>query len=180
LGRDLALRLTQASGKAEIAKRYLIPRQLEEAGVADGKGPPVFQPDAVRSLTTGYTRESGVRQLEREIGAIARKLARRIAGGQPAPDAITPESIRELLGRPRVHPEHAEENSEIGVATGIYYTPMGGDIMFVEASIRRLWRPLPANGVSQVAGWGDVSMILTGQVADLLAGSLPAWVPYGD
>ena len=80
--------------------------------------------------------------------------------------------MRELLGRPRVHPEHANEENEIGVATGMYYTPMGGDIMFVEAAIRRLHGCAALDDDDdekvQVSGWGNVSLILTGQLGDVM------------
>src|SRR5690242_5616765 len=105
--------------KAEIAKSYLIPRQLEESGLA-GRGV-TFTDDAVLTIVTRYTRESGVRQLERQVGAVARKLARRLASGEHAELTVTPEVVRELLGRPRVHPERAGEANEVGVATGMYY-----------------------------------------------------------
>src|SRR3954449_2034335 len=117
--------------KAEIAKRYLIPRQLEEAGL---KGKNIeFTDEAVERVISEYTREAGVRQLERQIGAVARKVARRLAGGdqQMIEDGkIDAQEVRTLLGRPRVHPERAATENEIGVATGMYYTPAGGDIMF--------------------------------------------------
>src|SRR3954464_2345889 len=91
--------------KAEIAKTYLVPRQLEEAGLKD-KGVS-FTDEAVMSIVTRYTRESGVRQLERQVGAVARKVARKIAANEISSLTITPEDVRELLGRPKVHPEHA-------------------------------------------------------------------------
>src|SRR2546421_2032720 len=122
--------------KAEIAKKYLIPRQIEEAGLKSKHV--VFTDDAVMSIVSNYTRESGVRQLERQVGAVARKVARKLAAGETDDLTISPEDVRELLGRPRVHPERANELNEVGVAAGMYYTPMGGDIMFVEAAIRRL------------------------------------------
>src|SRR5262249_49247921 len=139
--------------KAEIAKKYLIPRQLEESGLA-GRGV-TFNDDAVMEIVTRYTRESGVRQLERQVGAVARKLARKLAAGEKVDLTITPEDVRELLGRPKVHPERAGETNEVGVATGMYYTPAGGDIMFVEAAIRRLDAPPPSDGSAQpIGGWG--------------------------
>src|SRR5689334_24614741 len=110
--------------KAEIAKRYLIPRQLEESGLANKKVE--FTDDAVMAVISKYTRESGVRQLERQVGAVARKVARRIAAGDPKvieDGKIDAHEVRELLGRPKVHPERAAEENEIGVATGMYYTP---------------------------------------------------------
>src|SRR6478609_327604 len=125
--------------KAEIAKKYLIPRQLEESGL--GNRELEFTDDATLAIIGKYTRESGVRQLERQIGAVARKVARKLAAGDEsivADKKIDADEVRQLLGRPRVHPEHAAEENEIGVASGMYYTPAGGDIMFVEAAIRRL------------------------------------------
>ncbi|HEU4640905.1 MAG TPA: endopeptidase La [Gemmatimonadaceae bacterium] len=165
--------------KAEIAKKYLIPRQLEEAGLA-GKNI-TFTDDAVMTIVTRYTRESGVRQLERQIGAVARKVARRLAAGEmkEAGIVISPDDVRELLGRPKVHPEHAAEENEVGVATGMYYTPAGGDIMFVEAAIRRLYGPPAQSDASmQVTGLGAVSLILTGQLGDVMKESARAALTY--
>src|SRR5947209_1039165 len=110
--------------KAEIAKAYLIPRQLEESGLSD-KGV-TFTDAAVLDIVSRYTRESGVRQLERQVGAVARKVARKLASGEAFATTITPEAVRDLLGRPRVHPEHVGQADEVGVATGMYYTPAGG------------------------------------------------------
>jgi ATP-dependent Lon protease len=166
--------------KAEIAKKYLIPRQLEEAGLKSTNA--VFTDDAVMSIVSKYTRESGVRQLERQVGAVARKVARKLASGETTDLTITPEDVRELLGRPRVHPEHANEENEIGVAAGMYYTPMGGDIMFVEAAIRRLHGGQRASDSAdpqvQVSGWGNVSLILTGQLGDVMKESARAALTY--
>ncbi|HEX4932121.1 MAG TPA: AAA family ATPase, partial [Gemmatimonadaceae bacterium] len=156
--------------KAEIAKKYLIPRQLEESGL--GNRNVTFSDEAVMSVVSQYTRESGVRQLERQVGAVARKVARRVATGDTgilADNTIDANEVRELLGRPRVHPEKAAEQNEVGVATGLYYTPMGGDIMFVEAAIRRLTgarRASDQDDATQVSGYGNVSLILTGQLGD--------------
>ena len=169
--------------KAEIAKRYLIPRQLQEAGL---KGKNVeFTDDAVERIVSEYTRESGVRQLERQIGAVARKVARRIAGGDPKvieDGVIDANEVRELLGRPKVHPERASEENEVGVATGMYYTPAGGDIMFVEAAIRRMYgygqRLADNETKTQVSGWGNVSLILTGQLGDVMKESARAALTY--
>ena len=108
--------------KAEIAKKYLIPRQLEESGLGD-KGT-AFTDEAVMSIVSNYTRESGVRQLERQLGAVARKVARKIAIGETGEivdSVITADEVRELLGRPKVHPERAQEMNEVGIATGMYY-----------------------------------------------------------
>src|SRR5438874_1180736 len=164
--------------KAEIAKKYLIPRQLEESGLS-GKGI-AFTDEAVMSVVTNYTRESGVRQLERQLGAVARKVARKIAMGETGPivdETITAEEVRELLGRPKVHPERAQTENEVGIATGMYYTPMGGDIMFVEASIRRYYGNRTTDNESVGPG-GAVSLILTGQLGDVMKESARAAFTY--
>jgi ATP-dependent Lon protease len=164
--------------KAEIAKKYLIPRQLEESGLGD-KGIH-FTDEAVMSVVSNYTRESGVRQLERQLGAVARKVARKIAMGVTGPivdSEITGEEVRELLGRPKVHPERAQESNEVGIATGMYYTPMGGDIMFVEASIRRYYGNRATDNESSGPG-GAVSLILTGQLGDVMKESARAAFTY--
>jgi len=168
--------------KAEIAKKYLIPRQIEESGLGDKNV--AFTDDAVAAVISKYTRESGVRQLERQIGAVARKVARRIAAGDPKiieDGKIDANEVRDLLGRPRVHPEHAAEENEVGVATGMYYTPAGGDIMFVEAAIRRLYNygsRSSDDDKTQVSGWGNVSLILTGQLGDVMKESARAAMTY--
>ncbi len=162
--------------KAEIAKKYLIPRQLEESGLKAKNI--TFTDDAVMSIVGKYTRESGVRQLERQVGAVARKVARKIAAGESTELNIGPDDVRALLGRPRVHPERANEENEIGVATGMYYTPAGGDIMFVEASIRRLYGAPPTDNAIQVGGGGAVSLILTGQLGDVMKESARAALTY--
>jgi ATP-dependent Lon protease len=166
--------------KAEIAKKYLIPRQMEEAGL--GSRGITLTDEAVMEIVSRYTRESGVRQLERQVGAVARKVARKIASGDTSAltdETVTAEEVGTLLGRPRVHPEHMAEENEVGVATGMYYTPAGGDIMFVEAAIRRLHGPTPsADGATQVTGWGNVSLILTGQLGDVMKESARAALTY--
>jgi ATP-dependent Lon protease len=163
--------------KAEIAKKYLIPRQLEESGL--GGRHVTFTDDAVMAIVSQYTREAGVRQLERQVGAVARKIARKLASGQTDDLAISAADVRELLGRPRVHPEHANEQNEVGVATAMYYTPMGGDIMFVEAAIRRLSGGSSSDDERvQVSGGGNVSLILTGQLGDVMKESARAALTY--
>ncbi|MEO8910844.1 MAG: endopeptidase La [Gemmatimonadaceae bacterium] len=162
--------------KAEIAKKYLLPRQLEESGLSD-KGIS-FTEDAVMSIVSNYTRESGVRQLERQIGAVARKLARKLASSEAVEHVVDAETVRELLGRPRVHPEHALAESEVGIATGMYYTPMGGDIMFVEASIRRYYGNRDGDSLASVGPGGAVSLILTGQLGDVMKESARAAFTY--
>jgi ATP-dependent Lon protease len=136
--------------KLEIAERYLLPRQREEAGLQAEELQ--VSRDAVRSVISQYTREAGVRQLERELGKVARKVARKVATSEWGSGEVTPEAVRELLGRARVHPEKMRTEDTVGVATGMFYTPMGGDIMFVEASVAA----------------GDAGFVLTGQLGDVM------------
>lgn len=163
--------------KKEIALSYLIPRQLEESGLA-GRGLS-FTDDAVMKVISEYTRESGVRQLERQLGAVARKVARRVAMGDSGTiddKVISADEVRELLGRPKVHPERANEHDEVGISTGMYYTPMGGDIMFVEASIRRgITRSSDEEEPTRV---GPIALILTGQLGDVMKESARAALTY--
>jgi ATP-dependent Lon protease len=167
--------------KAEIAKKYLIPRQLEENGLSD-KGV-TFTDEAVASVVANYTRESGVRQLERQVGAVCRKVARRVATGGDgilADNMIDASEVRELLGRPKVHPERAAERNEVGMATGMYYTPVGGDIMFVEASIRRREAPASTEDgetTTRIQA-APMSLILTGQLGDVMKESARAALTY--
>jgi ATP-dependent Lon protease len=166
--------------KAEIAKKYLIPRQLEESGL--GGRDLNFTDEAVMKVISEYTRESGVRQLERQLAAVARKVARRVATGDTSTiddKTISPEEIRDLLGRPKVHPEHVGELDEVGISTGMYYTPMGGDIMFVEASIRRSQTRVRATDEDEeVVRVGPISLILTGQLGDVMKESARAALTY--
>jgi ATP-dependent Lon protease len=142
--------------KLQIAKSYLVPRQLGENGL---KPEQLTLPDtALAEIITSYTREAGVRQLERELGRLARKVARRIAARELEHATVKTGEIRSWLGRPRVHPEKKAREDQIGLATGMYYTPAGGDIMFVEASL--------------MAGKGD--LILTGQLGDVMKESARA------
>jgi ATP-dependent Lon protease len=146
--------------KLEIAKRYLLARQREENGL--GEDDIEFRDDAIRRIISEYTREAGVRQLERELGKLARKAARKIATGELARVEIGADGVQPLLGRPRVHPEQAAKEDTVGVATGMYYTPMGGDIMFVETSVSR----------------GKDNLILTGQLGDVMKESARAALTY--
>ncbi len=146
--------------KLEIARRYLTPRQIRRAGLTDQQI--TIADDAIAELISGYTRESGVRQLEREIGRLARKVARKVAARELEVVAIDRDSVRELLGRAKVHPEQASGEDQIGVATGMFYTPVGGDIMFVEASPMR----------------GKGELVLTGQLGDVMKESARAAWTY--
>jgi len=146
--------------KLEIARRYLVPRQLHENGLTPEQ---LTVTDAALSeIITRYTREAGVRQVEREIGKLGRKVARQIASGEIERVAVDAKDVDDLLGRPKVHPEHKARDDEVGVATGMYYTPVGGDIMFVEASVMR----------------GKGELVLTGQLGDVMKESARAALTY--
>jgi ATP-dependent Lon protease len=142
--------------KFEIARRYLVGRQLE----ANGLKPEQAEIDdaAVRAIIRDYTREAGVRQLEREIGAALRSAAMRIAEGTAEHVRIRPEDLSEILGPPRFEGEVAMRTSIPGVATGLAWTPVGGDILFIEAT------RIPGNG----------QLILTGQLGDVMKESVQA------
>ena len=146
--------------KLEIAKRYLVPRQLHENGLTPEQF--TVTDAALSEIITSYTREAGVRQLEREIGKLGRKIARQIASGEVERVAVDATDVDDLLGRPKVHPEHKAREDEVGVATGMYYTPVGGDIMFVEASVMR----------------GKGELVLTGQLGDVMKESARAALTY--
>ena len=136
--------------KLEIAKRYLVPRQMRENGLRESELE--LEDDAILFVVQNYTREAGVRQLEREVGKLARKVARKIASGQTEQLLADAHMARDLLGRPRVHPERMALEDTVGVATAMFYTPMGGDIMFVEATVMS----------------GDGGLLLTGQLGDVM------------
>ena len=146
--------------KLEIAKRYLVPRQLRENGLRADQL--MLKEGALAEIIASYTREAGVRQLEREIGKLGRKVARKIAGGETQNLTVEQEDIFDLIGRPKVHPERMAGEDEVGVATGMYYTPVGGDIMFVEASVMR----------------GKGELVLTGQLGDVMKESARAALTY--
>jgi len=136
--------------KLEIAKRYLVPRQIERNGLTPGKIE--FVDEALRIVIDGYTREAGVRNLEREIGALCRKVAREYAEGtRTRKRTIRPKQVQELLGKRRFLSEVSRRTGEPGVATGLAWTPVGGDVLFVEATA------FPGDGKLQVTGQlGDV------------------------
>jgi len=146
--------------KLEIAKRYLVPRQLREKGLSPEQL--TIADEAVSAIIASYTREAGVRQPEREIGKLARKVARRIAAGEVERVTVAAADVDDLLGRPTVHPERKAGEDQVGVATGMYYTPVGGDIMFVEASVMR----------------GKGELVLTGQLGDVMKESARAALTY--
>src|SRR4029453_14583350 len=147
--------------KVGIEQQYLIPKQLAAHGLAAHELS--FDPEAIRQIVRGYTREAGVRSLDREIATIARKVARRLAEGQTEPVRITAEHVVEHPGRPRFVDEVAERTTRPGVATGLAWTPVGGDVLFVEASM------MPAS---------EARLVLTGMLGDVMRESAQAAVSY--
>jgi ATP-dependent Lon protease len=146
--------------KVQIARRYLVPRQLNENGlqpeqvrISDG---------ALRRIIREYTREAGVRNLEREIATVARKTARAIVMGEASSVAVSNRAVAELLGPPRFQLEVATREDEVGVATGLAYTPTGGEVLFIEA------RVVPGRG----------NLVLTGQLGDVMKESAQAALTY--
>ena len=128
------------SEKLEIAKRYLVPRQIERNGLTSRRI--AFTEPALRAIIADYTREAGVRQLEREIGTVCRKVARQVAEGTLTRKlTITEPRARELLGKRRFFSEARRRTSRPGVATGLAWTPVGGEVLFIEATRDARARP---------------------------------------
>jgi ATP-dependent Lon protease len=147
--------------KLEIARRYLVPRQIERNGLSARQI--AFSDAALKTIIAEYTREAGVRGLEREIGAICRKVARQVAEGRARRKAtIGAAKARELLGKRRVFSETRRRTSEPGVATGLAWTPAGGDVLFVEATA------MPGSG----------KLTITGQLGDVMRESAQAALSY--
>jgi len=142
--------------KLAIARRYLAPRQLQRNGLSAEQAE--ITDDALVAIIRGYTREAGVRSLEREIGAVLRSVAARFAEGQTEPVRIGPGDLAAILGGGRFEPEVADRAAMPGVATGLAWTPVGGDILFIESS------RMPGNG----------KLILTGQLGDVMKESAQA------
>lgn len=151
--------------KVVIARDHLWSRQRDRMGLREGEV--VLDEEAIRTIVAEYTRESGVRQLDRSLATVARKTATRIAGGQPAgtPLNLDVDAIRDALGRRKVWQESAERTAVPGVATGLAVTGTGGDVLFVEAT------SMP-NGSAGAKGDGDASgggdLVLTGQLGDVM------------
>jgi ATP-dependent Lon protease len=130
--------------KCEIARRYLIPRQLQEAGLIAEQYS--ITNAALRRVVAHYTREAGVRQLERAIGRLARKVALRFAEGKTEAVMVKPEDLAEMLGTERYSPEQARKQMPPGVATGLAWTEAGGDVLYVEATLLPEGRALTITG----------------------------------
>jgi ATP-dependent Lon protease len=146
--------------KLQIAKRYLTPRQIEENGLKSGQLS--ISDEAVELMATRYTREAGVRQLERSIGRVARKVALKIAQGEAETVSVDAGDIHEYLGAPKFYPEQARKELPAGVATGMAWTEMGGEVLFVEATL------LP----------GGRGLAITGQLGEVMQESARAAQSY--
>ena len=147
--------------KRQIAKQYLVPRQTERNGLDDDQLD--IEDEALELLIEGYTRESGVRQLERTIGGVARGVAVKVASGESEHETVRADDIKEYLGSRKFFNETIERTEVPGVATGLAWTPVGGDILFIEASASR----------------GSGKMTLTGKLGDVMRESAQAahsWV----
>jgi ATP-dependent Lon protease len=146
--------------KLQIVRRHLLPRQLQENGLsADDL---TFPGEVIKQVILHYTQEAGLRNLEREIGALCRKTARRIAEGENGPFTITRASLHRLLGPPRFLPEGEIDQDEVGVATGLAWTQVGGETLAVEATV------MPGKG----------QLLLTGQLGEVMKESGQAALSY--
>jgi ATP-dependent Lon protease len=147
--------------KLEIAKRYLVLRQIDRNGLSPAKI--VFTDSALKTIISDYTREAGVRQLEREIGTVCRKVARQVAEGKTKRRVtVTEPRVRELLGKRKFFSEARRRTSRPGVATGLAWTPVGGEVLFIEASA--------------MAGTGKLT--ITGQLGEVMRESAQAALSY--
>jgi ATP-dependent Lon protease len=147
--------------KLAIAKMFLVPRQLKDHGLSSDNFQ--FEEEAIRVLIESYTREAGVRNLEREIGSICRKIARRVVReGQSVKQTIDPEAIYQFLGKPRFRARRKNQESEIGVATGLAWTEVGGELLETEVGL------MPGKG----------KLTLTGKLGEVMQESARAAVSY--
>jgi ATP-dependent Lon protease len=146
--------------KLSIARGFLVPRQLAENGLSGDQVR--FEDSALRTVVAEYTREAGVRNLEREVGSVMRKLARRFAEGRPKQTTVTPVLVRRLLGPRRFSTEVAARDRHPGVSTGLAVTPFGGEIIFIESSLMK----------------GKKALILTGSLGDVMKESAEAALTY--
>ena len=146
--------------KVHIAFQHLIPKQLRAHALTEDDA--VFEDEAARIIIRDYTREAGVRSLEREIATVLRKITRQVAEGLTEKITVNPAKVRELLGKPRYHSDVAERTQQPGVATGLAVTEVGGDILFIEAT------KMP----------GSKNLIVTGQLGDVMKESAQAALSY--
>jgi ATP-dependent Lon protease len=146
--------------KMQIAKRYLVPKQRKANGLKDGQA--TIADAALKGVIVDYTREAGVRNLEREIGTIFRKVARKVAEDPKHRARVKPENLVEYLSKPRFYNEVKRRTASVGVATGLAYTPVGGDILFIETTA------MPGKG----------NFTLTGQLGDVMKESATAAISF--
>jgi len=146
--------------KVEIAKRHLIPKQIEEHGLK--KDQIQFSDEGIRAIINLYTQEAGLRNLEREIASVCRKVARQVASGEKKVRKIHTDNLDQFLGRPKVFQDELLKRDQVGVATGLAWTPVGGDILFIEATAMK----------------GKGALMLTGQLGDVMKESAQAALSY--
>jgi ATP-dependent Lon protease len=146
--------------KVQIAKKFVIPRQITEHGLT--KKLISIKDDATKKIISGYTREAGLRNLEREVASVCRKVARKVASGRKELATITSKNLQQYLGVPMFIPEAEQETDEIGVATGLAWTPVGGEVLFIETTIMK----------------GKGALSLTGQLGDVMKESAEAALSY--
>ena len=146
--------------KLEISKRHLIPKQVAEHGLT--KSQIQFTDDGIRAMINQYTQEAGLRNLEREIASVCRKVARQVASGEQKVRKIHTDNLDQFLGRPKVFQDELLKRDQVGVATGLAWTPVGGDILFVEATAMK----------------GRGTLTLTGQLGDVMKESAHAALSY--
>ncbi len=146
--------------KLEIGRRHLLPKQMEENGITAKNL--IISRSALLAMIQRYTQEAGLRQLEREIGSICRKVARRIGEGQQGAVRVSANNLHEFLGAPKIIPEEVLKKDQIGVATGLAWTAVGGDVLFVEALRMK----------------GKGSLVLTGQLGEVMRESAQAAFSY--
>jgi ATP-dependent Lon protease len=146
--------------KLAIARKHLLPKQLSEHGLKSRQIH--FSDSALRNIISQYTREAGLRNLEREIGSVCRKVARKIAEGKKGACRVSVENLRDYLGSPKILPEELLKKDQIGVATGLAWTPQGGEIMFIEATAMK----------------GRGNLMLTGKLGDVMKESAQAALSY--
>jgi ATP-dependent Lon protease len=146
--------------KLQIVLRHLLPKQMSETGVKEDNIQ--ISDQALHDVIAQYTRESGLRQLEREIGKICRKVARRVAEGESEQVKVTPKNLHEFLGVPKIEPDEMLKHDQIGVSTGLAVTATGGDVLFIEAITMK----------------GKGALQLTGQLGDVMRESAQAAYSY--
>jgi ATP-dependent Lon protease len=146
--------------KVEIARRHIVPKQLEEHGLTPEQL--AISDKALRSIINQYTREAGLRNMEREVAHVARKVARRVAEGRAERVKVTPASLHRYLGAPKILPEEMLKKDSVGIATGLAWTATGGDILFIEATTMK----------------GKGRLTLTGQLGEVMKESAQAALSF--